>query len=189
MLMVGTIAVAADIAIGGGWNEAVQGDLSSNALAPTPITFNIGVNHVSGTMGRDLPQDPIDRDIFTFTLADNFYLTSINVITFTPTNQSFYAIAAGTSIDINDPTYHLANQLVKRTGEFLPTLAGGSYSGGLGLPSPVPPGTYTIWFQELSSIVTYDMAYTVEYRPSVVPEPSAVAGLAVPAALLGRRRR
>ena len=85
------------------WDEAFQGDLSGNNLAPTALTLGLGVNTIKGTMGRDLPQDPVDRDIFTFTIAPGRALTSINVTVFTPTNQSFYAIAPGTSIDITDP--------------------------------------------------------------------------------------
>ncbi len=148
-------------------NESNFGDLSGNHLAPTPLTLDVGVNRIGGTMGRDLPSDPVDRDIFTFTLAPGQMLTSINVLVFTPTNQSFFAIAPGTMIDVNDPAGHLSNTLVKETGEILDDLDLSAFSGGTGLDAPLGSGTYTIWFQELSSIVTYDIAYTVQ----AVPEP------------------
>ncbi len=158
------------------WDEAFDGDLSGNNLAPTVLTLGLGVNTIRGTMGRDLPQDPVDRDIFTFTIAPGRTLSSINVIVFTPTNQSFYAIAPGTTININDPATHLANTLVQHTGNILPQLALGSYSGGTGLTDPLGPGTYTAWFQELSSVVTYRMDYTIV----AVPEPAtACIGLAL----------
>ncbi len=68
--------------------------------------------------------------------------------------------------------HHLANPLVKRTSEnILFNLAFNSYSGGTGLNSPVGPGTYTVWLQELSSVVTYSTTYTVVATP--VPEPAA----------------
>ncbi len=171
------------------WDEALQGDISGNNLAPLSLSFGLGVNSIKGTMGRDLPQDPVDRDIFTFTIPAGRQLTSINVVTFTPTNQSFYAIAPGTSIDINDPTFHLANTLVQRTGDILPQMALGSYSGGTGITDPLGPGTYTAWFQELSSVVTYQMDYTIV----AVPEPAtACTGLALSLVALSRacaRRR
>lgn len=155
------------------WDEALNGDLSGNNLAPTALTLGLGVNTIKGTMGRDLPSDPVDRDMFTFTIPPGRALTSINVVVFTPTNQSFYAIAPGTSIDISDPTFHLANTLVQHTGDILSQMALGSYAGGTGITDPLGPGTYTAWFQELSSIVTYQMDYTI----AAVPEPATVGML------------
>lgn len=165
------------------WNEADRGDLSGDNFRPTPITFDVGVNRVLGTMGRDLPSVPVDADIFTVTIPSGQAITSINVLVFEPTNQSFYAIGPGVGINADDPATHLANTLVKGTGDILPQLAIGSYSGGTGITNPIPAGTYTIWFQELSSVVTYDVAYTV----AVVPEPAAGAAL-LPLAVLAARR-
>jgi hypothetical protein len=171
------------------WDEAIQGDLSNNNNSPAALTLGLGVNSVKGTMGRDLPQNPVDRDMFTFTIAAGRALTSINVVTFTPTNQSFYAIAPGTSINDTDPATHLANTLVQHTGDILPQMALGSYSGGTGITDPLGPGTYTVWFQELSSVVTYQMDYTIVS----VPEPATVCtGLALGLVAFGRafaRRR
>jgi len=171
------------------WDESLNGDLSNDGNAPTPLTFNLGTNVVSGTMGSDLPHIPPDRDIFTFTLQPGQALTSIVFTVFTPTNQSFYAVAPGSTIDTTSGSTHLSNTLVKRTGEnILDDLARGSYSASsLGLTAPLTAGTYTIWFQEFSSVVTYSTTYTV----TPVPEPSAYA-IALPlglAALIALRRR
>ena len=171
------------------WDEALHGDLSGNNLAPTALTLCLGVNSILGTMGRDLPQNPVDRDMFSFTIAPGRALISINVVTFTPTNQSFYAIAPGATINDTDPATHLANTLVQHTGDILPQMVLGSYSGGTGITDPLGPGTYTAWFQELSSVVTYQMDYTI----AAVPEPAtACTGLALGLVVLGRafgRRR
>jgi len=43
------------------------------------------------------------------------------------------------------------------------------------LSNPIGPGTYTVWLQELSSVVTYDFTYTV------VTSTNAVATRKVPA--------
>lgn len=155
------------------WDESVNGDLSGNNTAPTFIPFDPGVNTVKGIMGGDPGEGiPLDRDIFTITLASNQTLTSINVITFEPGGASFYAISSGTTISLTNGSAHLSNILIKQTGEILPTLASGAYNGGTGLSNPVGPGgTYTVWFQEVSSVITYEMAYTV----AIVPEPSTVA--------------
>jgi hypothetical protein len=170
------------------YNDTLLADLSGNGSAPTTLIFDVGVNTVGGRMGRDEPSDPVDADIFTFTLAADQVLTSINVLSFGPANASFYAIAAGPSISTSSSTSHLSNKLINTTGEILGDLAAGSYSGGTGLTAPIGPGTYTVWFQEVSSLVDYNIAYTV----AAIPEPSTYAAI-VGALSLGfgvwRRRR
>lgn len=177
------------------WDEGLNGDLApapgASASSPfgsaTVLTFDLGVNRVKGTMGGD-PGDgiPLDRDIFTVTIPVGQQISSIEVLTYTPSGQSFYAISSGTTISLNNGATHLSNMLVKGSGQILPTLAAGAYNGGTGLSNPIPAGTYTIWFQETSSVVTYDFAYTV----AVVPEPSTLALLAVAlAGILTARKR
>jgi hypothetical protein len=158
------------------WDEAVDGDLSSLNTAPTPIAFTTGVNVVKGTMGGDAGDGiPVDRDFFTFTLAPNQTVTSINVRVFGPGGASFYAIGPGTSINLSSAATHLSNALISGPGEILPTLAAGPYFDGTGLSNPIGSGTYTVWLQELSSVVTYDFTYTV------VTSTNAVATRKVPA--------
>lgn len=154
------------------WDEALNGDLSGDGNAPTTLTFDLGLNHVTGTMGGDPGEGiPLDRDIFKVTVPSGQQISSIDVVTFSPAGASFYAIAGGSSISLTSSANHLSNILIKNTGEILPTLAAGAYNGGTGLTNPIPAGTYTIWFQEVSSVVSYDFAYTV----SAVPEPSTIA--------------
>ncbi len=173
------------------YRENISGDLSSNHLAPTPLTFDVSVNRISGTMGGDPGEGiPLDRDFFKFTLAPGQALTSINVLQFDPQGQSFYAISGGPTIGITSPADHLSNVLVTGLGEILDDLDNGSYSGGLGLTAPLQPGTYTVWFQELASVVTYDFAYTVTSNVAPVPEPgTAIWGAALGISLALRRCR
>jgi hypothetical protein len=158
------------------WVESANGDLSDNNNFPTALTFSVGTNLITGTMGADAGEGiPLDRDFFTFTLTSGQSLSSITVLTYLPAGQSFYAIGSGATIDIANATNHLSNVLINSTGNYLPTLAAGAYSGGTGLSNPVGPGTYIVWFQELASVVNYSMAY------EVIPEPSvslcALAGM------------
>lgn len=165
------------------WDEAINGDLASNNLAPTALTFGPGLNVVKGTMGGD-PGDgiPLDRDFFTVSVGPNQAITSINIRAFSPVGASFYAIGPGTTIDITNSATHLSNILINGTGEILPTLAAGSYIGGTGLSNPMGPGTYTIWFQEVSAVVTYDIAYTLIQTTPTKAVPFMPAGLLIAAA-------
>ena len=170
------------------YQEGVAGDLSGDHFAPTPLTLDAGLNIISGTMGRGPSDLLLDRDIFTFTLSPGQFLTSIEVRALTANVRSFYAIAAGTSIEENSGAGHLSNALVETTGEILDDLAAGSYSqDALGLEAPLAPGTYTIWFQEVGALVNYEFAYTV----TAVPEPGTAlwgAGVGLVACVRSRRR-
>ena len=55
------------------WDEAVDGELSDNYLAPTQLDFAEGLNTVIFTTDREGD----DRDIFTFDVGDGLELTGI----------------------------------------------------------------------------------------------------------------
>jgi len=135
--------------------------------------------------GVSLPSNPpLDRDIFTFTLAPQQFLTSINVRTFEPRSRSFYAIASGSSISLDNGSLHMGNMLLSATGEILPTLSSPGEFGALGFPTPLGAGTYTIWFQEAGNLVNYSFDYTV-----AVPEPQSLTVIAAGALALRRTRK
>lgn len=171
------------------YQEGIAGDLSDDPFTPTPLTLDAGLNLISGTMGRGPTDLLLDRDIFTFALSPGQFLTSIEVRALTANVRSFYAIAPGTSIDVNSGAAHLSNVLVEGIGEILDDLAAGSYSqDALGLAAPLPSGSYTVWFQEVGARVNYEFAYTV----SVIPEPGTGLwglGLAFATGLRRARKR
>jgi len=70
-------------------NEAVNGDLSSNAAAPTPLVFALGGNTIIGTTTSG------DRDYIRFTIAPNQVLNALNLLVYSPDNLSFAAFNAG----------------------------------------------------------------------------------------------
>ena len=166
------------------WTESLDGDLSNNSAAPTALTFAPGVNLVTGRMGKP-DSRPLDPDFFTFTLAPGWSLTSIEVLSISLFDNSFYAIAAGTSINTSNPATHLSNTLISGAGEYLDDLAlpNAPYFGGTGLTAPLGAGTYTVWFQEAAIERDYQMAYTV------VPEPGTTCSLLGGAATLLHLRR
>jgi len=154
------------------YNESVSGDLSNLGSAPTQLVFSEGINRIIGTMGGGSDADP---DIFTFNIQPGQWLTSIYLGPMNPQERSFYAIAAGRTINMTDATTHLGSYLTYDIGELIDDLA----TGGTGFEIPLGAGTYTAWFQEVSTRVDYEFAYTV------IPEPGTSAALCAAAALAG----
>jgi hypothetical protein len=150
------------------YDESVSGDLSNLGSAPTALEFSLGVNRVTGTMGGPPTSDP---DIISFTIQPGQFLTSIFLEPLDPAERSFYAIAAGPTINLTDGTMHLGNYLTYQFGELIDELSLGGEFGGTGFAVPLGAGTYTAWIQEISTRTDYTLAYTV------IPEPSSYPAL------------
>lgn len=175
------------------YNENPSGDLSSSGNAPTLLNFDIGVNSVSGTMGRT--GSVVDSDIFTFTVEAGEVLTSLFLVSANPAENSFFAIGAGSTISTNatnpfeDGSSHMSNLMtLGRTGEFLGELAAARVygSGPSTVTDPLGPGTYTIWFQETTTTVNYELQFTI----ASVPEPASLSLVALGGVLFfGAARR
>lgn len=165
--------------------ESVNGDLSGNANAPTPLVFSLGSNTITGVMGTNGFPQPIDRDIFTVTIPVGQEISAINLLDW-GFSQSFYAVQSGTSISLTDSSLHLSNTLINGANpDILDLLVNSPFSGGTGLERPIGAGTYTFWLQETLGVVPYSMEYVV----TVVPEPGAAGLLVAPMAMMLRRRR
>lgn len=168
------------------YNESTDGDLGPSASNPKVLDFDVGVNYITGTMGK-LPSLPVDADFFTFALLPGELLTSISVVALSfPGN--FYALQSGATIDTGNGSAHLFNTLVLGLGEIVDKPRYEPSSGSVdGFPDPLGAGTYTVWYQELGGVVNYSFAYTV----TAIPEPASYAGLAGlgALALVASRRR
>lgn len=178
------------------WNESVDGDLSGNGNAPTFITFTEGSNLIFGTMGSLNGTGPLDADVWSFTIAAGYYLTGINLVSYSAPSagiNSFMALDDASTINMTDPSQHLSNGLW--TEEFdgfgdtytdlLAILDAGPEFGGTGFNGPLGPGTYTFWIQEGSDQVGYEIDFVV----TAVPEPGSCILLGVAGLALMRRRR
>lgn len=176
------------------WNELIHGDLSNDGLNPTFINFTVGNNLIEGTMGFD--GVTLDRDIWTFNIPADHYLTAINLVSYGapgPGINSFMAIDDATTIDINDASQHLSNGLW--TEEFdglgntftplLTILDNGPLFGGTGFNGALGPGNYTFWVQETTAPINYCIDFVI----TPVPEPGSALLLGAASLLCLRRRR
>lgn len=171
-------------------DEAANGDLSSDPLAPTPLSFGLGDNDVSGTI-----QTPADtRDYFTFNIAPGQSLNSITLVNYfdvlgNPTDTGFAGIIAGTSsfapsrTTVGDflGTNHVIPAQIGT--DILDALQGAPF-GGQGFTAPLGPGDYTFLIQQTGPELTgYDLTF------AVVPEPGTGVLIAGGLIALSSRRK
>ena len=98
MKILATLVLTAALALPAGaavvHDEAVNGDLSTNPLAPTELAFAAGSNTVAGTVrNAGTPADL--QDYITFTVPAGQKLLSLNLVFYSPASLSFAAFNAG----------------------------------------------------------------------------------------------
>jgi len=192
------LALAAAPAAGATGYDETSGDLSNSNTSPTPVTFGVGSNVVTGTTGST--DGVIDRDYFTFTLAPDQELTAIMVLEGTtsiagrdPTNPlSFIGLEAGGTL--TDPAAPVVGDLLGYTHygpsligtDILDNIAGGA--GAQGFTAPLGGGTYSVWIQEANAGSAH---YAFDFLVRSVPEPSSWAMMLSGFGLIGwsMRRR
>lgn len=178
------------------WNEDFDGDLSGDGNAPTSILFSEGHNIIEGIMGSAGGVGPVDADVWTFTILAGYYLTGINLVSYSapgPGIQSFMAIDDAATINMSDPSLHLSNGLWDEQldgfgntfTDMLAILDAGPAFGGTGFSGPLGPGTYTFWVQE----TTDEIQYCIDFVVTPVPEPGGALLLGLTGFMLLRRRR
>ena len=176
------------------WDEAIDGDLSSDYLNPTQL-FTKGVNNhvIFTTIGQAENGGDQDREYFTFTVAEGYELVSIVLDGFETdpeTNLGFIGIAAGsvftTPPDAPDPTQLLGYYLpgVSDVGSDI-LQAMGQGGGSQGFSGALGAGSYSFWAQETGpSTDNWDLNFIV----TEVPAPGALALIGL-GGLIARRRR
>lgn len=167
LVLVATAAPAATTA----WNETVQGELSGVAVAPTVLSLVEDVNSLLAVSGGG------DQDYFTFTLAAGQSMTAFIVSSYVSSDSTaFVAIQAGSSWTAGfDTSQMLAFQ------HFGPGNVGNNILG-IAPATPLGPGSYTVWAQQLGASTSY------QFDMAVVPEPGVFSLLLLGAGVWTLRR-
>ena len=176
------------------YDEAIDGDLSDDNLAPTALLFNVGQNDVIATSTNS----PLDRDFWWFTVGAGQQLDSIELIDYQSTdtagNQvSFMAVEAGTQVtSVNSAASLLGSALIGTDsadagiGQDVLDDLGEAGFGGSGFTGPLGPGAYTFWHQETAGTTGTHFRFNI----SGVPEPgSAIILGSLGVVSLVRRRK
>jgi hypothetical protein len=183
-LTLAAVLLAAPLARASSYDEAVNGDLSGNRLAPSSLALTPGDNTVTGTVIVG------DIDYLTITVPVGYALTQINLLNFVSIDDlAFIAIQAGSTFT-QPPTGTDVTQLLGWAHFGLPVPAPyfavlGTAPGAIGFTAPLPAGPYTLWIQQASA---QQVAYTWDFvAGGAVPEPgSAALALFGAATLLAR---
>lgn len=181
------------------YDEAINGDLSTNFSSPTSVFIQEGSNQIYGTTGR--VAGVIDRDYFTITIPVGHRLVGIDVLPNTTGDNtgalvSFISVQAG-STGTNPSTaqiplaasllgYHLFGPA--DIGQDILDNMGQSnllFVAAQGFTPPLGAGTYTFWVQETVSTINYG------FDLKVAPEPESLMLLIVglTAMLVGKPMR
>lgn len=173
---------------GSSYDEAIDGDLSSDQFLPTDFgTLAEGAHSVVGSTTFD----PLDRDFWTFTIAPGTTLESIILDQFDTTEDvSFLALEdTGSFSTLVNPSDYLGSALIGNpvedtgVGDDVLDDLGEVIFGGTGFTGELGPGTYTLWFQE--TVADVDYGFTL----NVTPAPGAAGLLAIAGLGAMRRRR
>ncbi len=185
------------------WDESVNGSLSADPSAPTPLALTAGDNFVSGNVdGADgSPQDWVAVTVPTGSVLSSYTLTAYNSTDsqgftgfhagstfpgspFVPGSYTGYAHYGTGAMNPTTPMSVVGMDLLPLMAD--PTVA----AGATGFTDPLGPGTYTFLIQQLGASTNYTFDFGVSMA-SAAPEPGTIGVLGVVGmgALLRRRTR
>jgi len=185
LLLLGTaLATAPGLAAAASYDEAVNGDISGNRLAPTSLALDPGSNSISGSVIAG------DLDYLTVHVSAGYALSQLVLTSFVSTDDiAFMALQRGTQFtETTSP--NVANLLgwshfMLPVGQDYLALMGAGL-GAIGFTGPLPAGDYTLWIQQTGA---QSVGYGFNAVVTAAPEPGALALVALGIAALGASRR
>lgn len=188
---------ATDVAHAATYDEAILGDLSGTAAAPTPWTLEAGANPLIGTAGTNALAGTADFDLVAIEIPTGHQLDSITLVSYVNPDvfaMSFIGLQAGSpwldGFGFDIVGYSLMGWTHIQTPmagvDLLPHIQ--SHANPPEFTLPLPSGVYTMLLEDVDTTISYSLLYNV----SAVPEPGSIALLATAfmgTAALRRRRR
>jgi hypothetical protein len=165
------------------WNEAVDGDLSNDRLAPNAFLFFPGTHSLLATTGGG------NLDYLSITVPAGAQFTELRLTSYQGDDETAFVAVQSGAVFTEAPDFPDQANLLgwAHFGPFnidtdiLDDIGGGF--GSIGFTPPLPSGTYTFWLQQLGGPVSYQMDFTI------IPAPTAAVLLFIGAATTGGRRR
>jgi len=184
------LGVSAAALAGGGfvYDEAIDGDLSDDWLAPTQFPdFGQGLSTVTMSV-VDSNETFGDRDYFTITIPAGLQLLSLELLSLDAgggDDIAFLAAQAGNQVTV-DPNFPSSGPLLgfiltqqSNVGTDIQELLVGTEN------TPLGPGQYSFWVQQTGQDVT---TLSLGFNIGIIPSPGTI-GLAGLAAIGAMRRR
>ena len=169
------------------YDEAIDGDLSGDPTAPTPIALDGDTLTVSGSVQAGSAGDV--RDYFTFTVPAGQDLVAMNLVSYVDGttgktgNKGYVMIDDGSTSVVPSFTttqeflggWHLLRSIFPDESVNMLTRMSAGTSGGTGFTLPLGPGDYTVNIQQTGS---QNNAYTVRlvFESDVPPCPTDFTG-------------
>ena len=195
------LATAAIAALGSAAKATdYTGPFSTDNTAPSPLTFTLGDNTVTGTSGGFV------SNYMTFTIPTGEALSSIVVLDGSPApDRFFFGIASGGKVVV-DPSFTSAAGLIGWTlfsdaddnTDVLPALGIAAPAnfppvpGATGFTPPLRAGVYSTWVVDGDG-ATNAVPFKLDFKLSAVPEPAtwalALLGFGTIGVQLRSRRR
>jgi hypothetical protein len=189
LLLAGTAAQAA-------WNEATDGDLSNDGLAPSFLALTAGSNLLTGTTGRTGAGGPVDRDYLHISVPAGHVLQGLWVQPGTTSlgSGAFLGLMSGSQFTIPSDTATAAGMLgwtifgADQIGSDLFDVMSAPSFESIGFSVPLPAGEYSLWIQELAvGTANYGLDFVVAEVPEAPSALAMLGGLALLGAVLRRR--
>ncbi|MCH2133202.1 MAG: hypothetical protein MK116_05570 [Phycisphaerales bacterium] len=168
------------------WDEAVDGQLSTDRFTPTDFgTLATGSNDVIGTTVSGISK------FFTFTIEEGTQLSALIVEGWESVDDlGFLGVVTGDWFSVDPANPNVGDLLgyahygtLDVGQDILPTM--GSGPGSQGFTAPLGPGDYSFWVRQGGADpATWDLNFVV----TPIPAPAGLAVLAL-AGVAGRRRR
>lgn len=196
LLLIGQQPISAQVIL---HNEAIDGDLSNNRLAPVPFALGPGSSNIIGSVSSADTQDWLS-----VTVPAGQQLNSMVHVAYLSTDvQGFTGFANGATF-AGDPFTPASYSgyahfgTAATNGSLPPADTRGSnmlaimadpnaYLAGQqpqGVALPLGPGTYTFLYQQLGAVTDYEFSFLV----STVPEPASLLLTSFGLAALSVRR-